>query len=336
MPADNALAAYGLTGATLDPLDGGLINKSWRVATKGERFVLQSLNKIFAPVVHEDIEAVTAHLAAKHMLTPRLVRTQSGALWNEHNGEVYRLFTFIDGETIHRLDSPKRAAGAGALVGRFHTATLDCEHAFLFTRPGAHDTAKHMQHLRDALAAHATHPRYNEIAKLAQDILGAFKDLAPLPDLPLRLAHGDLKVSNILFEQDAGKALVDLDTLARLPLAIELGDALRSWCNPAAEDTTETTFDLTLARAALRGYFAVATFATEQERRSIAQGTLTISLELAARFCADALEERYFGWDPARFGSRSEHNLVRGVGQFNVFKSLHAQSAEVVAVCLAP
>jgi aminoglycoside phosphotransferase (APT) family kinase protein len=193
----------------------------------------------------------------------------------------------------------------------------------------------HMQHLGEALAKHGAHPRYEEIAKLAQEILGAFKDLAPLPDLPLRLAHGDLKVSNILFDRNRGKALVDLDTLARLPLAIELGDALRSWCNPAAEDTTETTFDLSLARAALGGYFEVATFATEQERRSIAQGTLTISLELAARFCADALEERYFGWNPARFASRSEHNLVRGIGQLNVFKSLHAQASEVVAACLA-
>ncbi|MBL8945157.1 MAG: hypothetical protein JNK45_18470, partial [Myxococcales bacterium] len=45
------------------------------------------------------------------------------------------------------------------------------------------------------------------------------------------------------------------------------------------------------------------------------------TLELAARFAADALRERYFGWDASRFPARGEHNLVRAKGQW----SLHAQ-----------
>lgn len=330
--AERALADYGMTAASVRPLDGGLINQTFLVETRDEKFILQSLNKIFAASVHQDIEAITAYLAAKGMTTPRLLRTQQGGLWTTVEGEVFRLMTFIAGDTFHRLDSPQRAVAAGALVGRFHAALQDCQHHFVFTRPGAHDTAKHMAFLRDTVARHPAHPQFARVQGAAGDILTAYAALASLPAVPLRMAHGDLKVSNIIFDGPRGVALIDLDTMAMLPLPIELGDALRSWCNPAAEDTTETSFALPLFAAAMEGYLSQATFLTDDERSAIPLGVMTIALELAARFCADALNETYFGWNPQRFGSRSEHNLIRGIGQLNVFKSLHAQQQDAARI----
>ncbi len=52
-------------------------------------------------------------------------------------------------------------------------------------------------------------------------------------------------------------------------------------------------------------------------------------IELGARFCADALNESYFGWNPARFASRSEHNQVRAAGQLALHDLLCAQLGEV-------
>ena len=53
-----------------------------------------------------------------------------------------------------------------------------------------------------------------------------------------------------------------------------------------------------------------------------------ISLELAARFCADALNERYFGWDAERFAGRGEHNLHRAHGQHSLFRAAAPSRAE--------
>ena len=52
-----------------------------------------------------------------------------------------------------------------------------------------------------------------------------------------QLVHGDLKISNLIFDA-AGKAvgIIDFDTLLVHARAIDLGDALRSWCNWTAED----------------------------------------------------------------------------------------------------
>jgi hypothetical protein len=114
----------------------------------------------------------------------------------------------------------------------------------------------------------------------------------------------------------------------RVPL--ELGDALRSWCNVSGEDVVEGRFDPELFEAALSGYAgATAGWITPAEALAILPATATIQVELAARFCADALEERYFGWDASRFASRGEHNRVRAAGQLAVHRSLLSRYAEL-------
>ncbi len=63
----------------------------------------------------------------------------------------------------------------------------------------------------------------------------------------------------------------------------------------------------------------------EDEWRKIPAATLTITVELAARFCADALNESYFGWDATRFGSASDHNQARTRNQLELARSISAQ-----------
>ena len=139
--------------------------------------------------------------------------------------------------------------------------------------------------------------------------------------------HGDLKISNLMFAKDTDRALclIDLDTLSRMPIALELGDALRSWCNPTTEDAKDATFRRDYFDAAVRGYAEAAPgFLTMNEWRAIPLGTLTITVELAARFCADALRESYFSWDARRHATASEHNQWRTRGQLQVAAGIAA------------
>ena len=48
-----------------------------------------------------------------------------------------------------------------------------------------------------------------------------------------------------------------------------------------------------------------------------------------ARFAADALDERYFGWDPARYARRGDHNLARAANQLAAARDLLRQSASL-------
>jgi Ser/Thr protein kinase RdoA (MazF antagonist) len=179
----------------------------------------------------------------------------------------------------------------------------------------------------------AGHRLYEQVAPLAESILAAGRGLPDLRALPQRNSHGDLKLSNLLFDaQGAGVCLVDLDTVGRMNLAFELGDALRSWCNPAGEDATDCAIAPERVGLAVAGYASTARDLVEPvEAAAIVDGLATICVELAARFAADALRERYFGWDPSRHPSRGAHNLVRAQGQWSLARSVLTDRAGLEA-----
>ena len=80
-------------------------------------------------------------------------------------------------------------------------------------------------------------------------------------------------------------------------------------------------------QAAIEGYAEFGSaMVTAPEIEAILPGTLTIAVELAARFCTDALREDYFGWDPEHFSSHSEHSEVRAAGQLAAAFALRSQS----------
>lgn len=339
-PLDAVLALYDFTPhARVTPLAGGLINQTYRVDEADRRAVLQRLHPVFGPSVHHDIEAITAHIADKGLCTPRLLRTRTGDLYTQDaDGHVYRMLSFLTGRTVQAVERPETAYEAARLVARFHVAVRDLEHTFHFTRPGVHDTAAHAAQLARALTECAGHRAYDEIAPEADALLARIAQLSPLPWLPARTAHGDLKIANVLFEEsgDEAKALLDLDTMGHLTIAHELGDAFRSWCNPAGEDLGATTFSASIFEAAIAGYAREAGgLLLPEEVASLVLGAETIALELSARFCADALYERYFGWNPAQFPSRSAHNLARARGQHRVADAIATQRGALEAVVAA-
>ena len=314
------------------PLSGGLINDTFAVGDP-PRAVVQRLHLIFDPVLHRDIEAITAHLAQRGMVTPRLLRADDGELWTvDDEDRCWRALSWVPGVSYDTLSGPALAAEAGALVGRWHAATEDLEHSFAFTRPGVHDTDRHMQTLRDALHAHSTHRLRDEVAPLADRILRGWDAWEGRLDGPTRIAHGDLKLSNLRFDPEGrGVCLLDLDTMAALPLDIEMGDAMRSWCNPQGEDVSEARFEAPLFSAAI-GAWLDACPQPSEEREALVPGVERICLELAARFAADALNESYFGWDATRFATRGEHNLLRARGQASLAGSVAEQRSTLSAV----
>ena len=321
------LEPYGLADAEVSRVEVGLINETYLVKRGADRFILQKLNPIFGAKVHEDIEAVTRHLAKKGIRTALLIRTHDGRLWTEHEG-VWRLQTFLDGVVREKLQNARQAENAGRLLGEFHRAVSDLTHEFQNRRLGVHDTDKHIRTLATALEAHRAHRRYAELAPFLEEVLADALALAPLPALPDRVVHGDPKISNVVFDPstDEALAMIDLDTLARMPVVLELGDAFRSWCNPSGEDVRTATFDLPMFEAAIRGYAEGSRGAlTETERSAIVTATHRIIVELAVRFGADALNESYFGWRADRYPSRSHHNELRARGQHSLGRSFRDQ-----------
>lgn len=324
------LDAYRLETADdqdLRPLPGGLINQTFIARPgAGAKIILQRLHPIFAGEVNDDIAAITEQLAAAGLETPRLIPTRDGGWWIKEDGAVWRAQTFIPGITVDAVDGPAVAEAAGELVGRFHAALGDCEHRFAFTRSGVHDTEAHIAKLERLVAAPPDELWAAGAVELGRSILEVAAARPRWSPLPERICHGDLKISNVRFasiEPPIARCLVDLDTLGRMSLAYELGDALRSWCN-GSEDAGRPRFRADVFEAALAGYVRGNPQVEHRELAAVPAGTLTISIELAARFCADVFEDSYFGWDAKRFLDRRSHNLVRARNQLALAGQIRA------------
>jgi Ser/Thr protein kinase RdoA (MazF antagonist) len=325
-PPAIVIEQYRLDADSIAPLAGGLINRSFTTRRHdGSECVLQRVSSIFPESIHDDIDAVTRHLARKGLTTPLLLPTASGHNRLRVDADVWRLMTRIPGLTHHAIPDDAAAHEAGRILGRFHHALADFSAPLASLRIGVHDTARHLGNLRQALEYRADHPAHAEVAALAERIFALAAAHAPLDAMPDRLVHGDPKISNVIFRGTEAVCLVDLDTLARMPVAIELGDALRSWSNLESEDAAAAQFSHARFEAVLAGYRSGAgNSLTTPERDAIPMATLTIATELAARFAADALNESYFGWDATRFESASAHNLVRASGQLTLAERVHA------------
>jgi Ser/Thr protein kinase RdoA (MazF antagonist) len=332
----------GWLGASVTRIPGGLINRTYLVEVHGARAVLQRVSPVFSPAIQDNIRAVTLRLVAAGLTTPRLIPAYDGRLsvtvpggaFGLEAASLWRMLSYVPGTSFDVVGGPAQARAAGALIARFHRALADMPYTFAGLRVGVHDTPRHLSRLGEVREAHAGHRLAGEVGALRAAIRAGAEALPPLPDLPPSICHGDLKFNNIVFagasppDSERALCLNDLDTVGPQSLAYELGDAWRSWCNRAGEDDETARLDLEIFGASLEGYREGWGAALPAEhRRALLLGADWVSLELSARFAADALVESYFGWDPTRFPARGEHNLLRARGQWSLHQELRATRA---------
>ncbi len=331
------LSAYGLPAETTQQeLTGGMVHKTFLVkpSPDPERWVIiQGIRSLFQPGVMGDISAITEHLAKRGVQTPRAVKTAAGALFvNGEGGSWWRALTYIPGRAVHRITDAEMAKQAGAFVGRFHSALADLNHSFAFSLPHFHDTKYHIERARTVVEGAPAERRtlfQEPMAFIEQEYL---RVQARVAGLPQRIIHGDLKISNVIFaERGPGvNALIDLDTLMHQSVVTELGDAFRSWCATGEEGESSLAFDVNMYEAALAGYLHEAPFITDAERASIPFGVAVITLELSARFIADACEESYFTFDRSRYPSLFEQNKMRAESQLSLYRSMRTRLPDLL------
>jgi Ser/Thr protein kinase RdoA (MazF antagonist) len=341
-----ALAAYpGLANAEIERLPGGLLHASLAVSAEVGEYIVQCINPVFSPAIHRNISEVTRHLAEHGLATLRLVATRDGEDFVDLGPQGrWRLLTRLPGRTFEQCEVPALAASAGALVGRFHAALLDFDAPLEPLGFPYHDTPAHFEDLTRAMALHADHRHAAAVAEIAETAIARAAQWHDLDELPRRVIHGDLKFSNVLFERDgevagvdqstggwSAASLIDLDTLSRLPLYYDLGDAWRSWCNRRGESEAEANLDIGIFEASARGYLdAFGDRITKEELESLAESIERVSLELCVRFAADTLLESYFAWDAGRFESAGDHNLARARGQLSLSQQARARHADLL------
>jgi Ser/Thr protein kinase RdoA (MazF antagonist) len=137
-------------------------------------------------------------------------------------------------------------------------------------------------------------------------------------------------VNNVLLDAATGRAvgLVDLDTVKPGLVHYDLGDCLRSGCNPRGEETGDwqgVGFDSEICRALLQGYLSRARdFLTASDYDYLYDAVRLLPFELGLRFFTDYLEGNVY------FKARGpEHNLGRALVQFRLTESIESQEGSI-------
>ncbi|MCR4314386.1 MAG: phosphotransferase [Candidatus Uhrbacteria bacterium] len=309
----------------------GLVHKTYELDTTTGRYMLQRLHPVLASTaIGKDFLAVTRHLEEKGFQSPRAVLSKRGKVLVRDGKDVWRLQTKLSGRTLSVLKDSKMARACGEIYASFHRVMNGFPYTFK-SKKILHETEKVYAAFEKAVKGGKVERwKGGEVEEMVEFVRRELPKFFLPSTLPMRVIHGDPKISNILFgSKGQARAIIDLDTCNRRPLLVELGDAFRSWCG-GAEDNPHNTFSLPIFRAAWAGYKKGAgDMMTKRELQYIPKAIGTITLELAARFLTDYFDDHYFGWDESRYESRRAHNLARARGQIAEFRDYQKKLPEI-------
>jgi Ser/Thr protein kinase RdoA (MazF antagonist) len=340
---------------SITPCNVGHINDTFiasvRSAAGKRRYTLQRINGAVFPrpdlimhnigIITETIGRRAGDEAADGVLPAlRLVPTRHGQSHHRgDDGEYWRCYRYVEGTTYNRVPDGRAgqlvAREAAGAFGRF-AGNLDGleAHRLFVTIEDFHNTP--VRFLRLVEAAHADRlgrvrdaGREIDTGLAREDLCGAIMGPLDRGEIPLRIAHNDTKINNVVFDTGrlgSPKALcvIDLDTVMPGSTLFDFGDLVRSSVCRRPEDETDldtVRVDLEIFRALVEGYCGRSEgrvpSLTGSERELLLTACLVITLETAMRFLTDHLAgDVYFRTE------RPGHNLDRARAQFRLLAEM--------------
>ena len=334
----------------------GNINETFLITTDGKvnrNFILQRINtdvfldpasvmrnmSIVSKHIHERVQSA-ADTSVSAWKVPRIIQTHGEQdYWMTPEKEFWRVLSFIeDCECSDIIDNSEMAMQVGCGLGIFHDLVSDVPARNLTdTLKNFHVTPHYMNRYDQVMAKKGAHDSHEvnyciEFVNKRRSLANVLEDAKKAGELPSRIIHGDPKVNNIMLEKHTGKAIcmIDLDTVKPGLIQYDIGDCLRSGCNPLGEEAgaqwEAVYFDTDICRSVVQGYISQAKrFFTGNDYRYIYDSVRLIAFELGLRFFTDYLEGNVYFQDPAY----PEQNLFRALVQFRLTESIECNERNI-------
>lgn len=247
------VASYGL-GRLLSfkGIAEGVENTNYLVHTDKGPYILTLYEKRVNPDDLPFFLGLMDHLAARGLTCPLPVRDLKGEMLGTLSGRPAAIITFLEGVWLRKPEA-KHCEAVGAALARMHLAGID----FDIRR-------------KNALGLAGWAPLFSRFADHADDIASGLRDtiareLATLEanwprTLPQGVIHADLFNDNVFFVGDVLSGLIDFYFACNDSLAYDVAICLNAWCFEA-----DCSFNLTKAKALLRGYTRVRPLSTEEQ-----------------------------------------------------------------------
>lgn len=333
----------------------GNINDTYLVSTDAaersrpeeEDFVLQRINtRVFRQprLIMRNMRTFTEHMRRRardeghRWEMPRVIQACDGLdFYIDPEGSFWRAISYVRGaQSFETIEDPGLAREVGYALGTFQYLISDLPVDKLAdTLEGFHITPGYLQHFERIFSqnGYKSSPEVKYCLKFVErrrNLAYVLENAREEGRLQLRPVHGDPKVNNVMIEQSTGRAisLVDLDTVKPGLIHYDIGDCMRSGCNPLGEETERweaVQFDPEIGAAILEGYLTPArNFLTAADYEYLYDSIRLLAFELGLRFFTD-----YLAGDVYFKVKHPLHNLQRALVQFKLTESIEAHEADI-------
>jgi Ser/Thr protein kinase RdoA (MazF antagonist) len=333
----------------------GNINDTYLVTTdvdaqthpQEKHFILQRINtQVFKQpyLIMQNMRTFTEHVRGRarteghRWVMPRVISACDGQdFYIDPAGNFWRAISYVYGtRSFETIKDSKLAYEVGSALGTFQYLISDLPISSLAdTLEGFHIMPRYLRGFDQAFSnnGHKSGAEVKYCLKFVEqrrEFAYVLEGARERGQLPLRPVHGDPKVNNVMIEESTGRALslVDLDTVKPGLIHYDIGDCMRSGCNPLGEETENweaVRFDPEIGAAILEGYLTQArNFLTAADYEYLFDSIRLLAFELGVRFFTDHLAGNVY------FKVRHpQHNLQRALVQFKLTESIEAHEADI-------
>lgn len=333
---DIVIQFIGTENYDLTPITDGLINTTYLLENKdlGKKFILQKINN---HVFRRPEVIVNNHLRINELLKsnnyqfqiiepiPSLTNT---LLVEDANGQPWRMLSFVENSMTFLSAPSLQVAFEAAKTFSYFLTTINTEKlpAIEDSLPNFLNFEKRVADYKNSLKNAAPHLKENAKAEIE-----ITNQLLSLPDqwiemeknnqIPKRIIHADVKISNILFDQNHKPlAVIDLDTMMISTILYDFGTMIQSYTNTTHEDdgSAKNNFNPEMYKAVKEGFlFYLKEKLTPEESNNLDYAAQVAIYIQELRFLTDYLNgSTYYSI------THPEHNLDRTKNQLELLKGL--------------
>jgi thiamine kinase-like enzyme len=335
---DIVIQFIGTDNYDLTPITDGLINTTYLLENKdrGKKFILQKINN---HVFKRPEVIVNNHLMINELLKSNDYQFQiiepipsltNELLVKDANDDPWRMLSFVENSTTFLTAPSLQTAFEAAKTFSYFLTTVNTEKlpAIEDTLPNFLNFEKRVTDYKNSLKNAA--PYLKENAKAEIEITN---QLLSLPDgwiemeksnqIPKRIIHADVKISNILFDQNHRPlAVIDLDTMMISTILYDFGTMIQSYTNTTNEDdgSAQNNFNPEMYKVVKEGFlFYLKEKLTSEESENLDYAAQVAIYIQELRFLTDYLNGSIY------YSTKyPEHNLDRTKNQLELLKGLRA------------
>lgn len=326
----------GTDSYDLTPITDGLINTTYLLEDKGQgkKFILQKINN---HVFKQPEVVVNNHLMINEVLRSNHYQFEiiepvpsltGKILVKDKNGQPWRMLNFIENSTTFLTAPSLQTAFDAAKTFSYFLNTVNTERlaAIEASLPNFLNFEKRVADYKNSLKNADPHLKENARAEIE-----ITNQLLSLPDrwiemeknnqIPKRIIHADVKISNILFDQNHKPlAVIDLDTIMISTILYDFGTMIQSYTNTTQEDDGSAidNFNPEMYKVVKEGFL----FHLKEKLTPLETENLDYAAQVAIyiqelRFLTDYLNgSTYYSI------AHPEHNLDRTKNQLELLKGL--------------